>query len=286
MSNKHASRLLLIAAVAVTTIAGATASTAEPAAAAPAAANQPAAITDGWTGVPGNGYTTHSSACMVGLWKSQVSPGDPAYIAAEAFQLASPYPCKAMVQTSSDGGKTWTSGTPVTLPASTTLVTYTANTGAVYDGPGHLGRACAKASNSTLACTASVSLGSGTGTPPDPALPASVGVRGTSAGNSSVICYAILDSTTSAKGSGTLVDGEFRAGTAYGTTSSLCEGWLETSADQGKTWQASPPVTFQAPAKAVTYDFIGTYPDGTGILARACAEAPTVSATPYCSFTW
>jgi hypothetical protein len=250
------------------------------------AANQPAAVTAGWTAVPGSGYTTNSSSCTVGLWTSQVSAGAPAYIAAEAFQSASNYPCEAMVQLSSDGGETWTSGTPVTLPASTTLVTFFANTGAVYDGPGYLGRACAEASNSTLACTASISLGSGTGTPPDPALPASTDVRNASAGNSSVTCSASLNSTTSAKGSGTLVDGEFRAGTAFSTTSSLCEGWLETSANQGTTWQASPPVTFEAPAAVVTYDFIGTYPDGTGILARACAEAPTVSATPYCSSAW
>jgi len=67
---------------------------------------------------------------------------------------------------------------------------------------------------------------------------------------------------------------------------SRCEGWLETSADQGATWQASPPVTFQAPAGSVTYAFIGTTPDGTGLLARACVEAPTVSKTPSCSWTW
>jgi hypothetical protein len=215
-----------------------------------------------------------------------VSAGDPAYIAAQAFQMGAPYPCKGMVQLSSDGGKTWTSGTPVTVPAGAPNVTFFANTGAVYDGPGHLGRACVKASNSTLACTASISLGSGTGTPPGPALPASTAVRGTSAGNGSVTCDATLNSTTSAKGSGTLVDGVFHAGTAFSRASSLCKGWLETSANQGKTWQSSPPVTFEAPAKAVTYDFIGTHPDGTGILARACAEAPTVSATPYCSLAW
>jgi len=286
MRNMHASRLLLIAAVSVTTIAGATASTAASAASAPAAANRPAAVTAGWTGFSSSEYTTNSSDCMVGLWTSQVSAGDPAYIAAEAFQLAAPYPCKAMVETSTDGGKTWTRGRPVTLPTSTTLVTFSANTRAVYDGPGHLGRACAKASNSTLACTAAISLGPGTGTPPAPALLASRKVRGTSAGNASVMCGASLNSTTSAKGPGTLVDGEFSAGSMFSTTSSLCEGWLETSANQGKTWRASLPVTFEAPAKSVTYDFTGTHPDGTVLLARACAEAPTVSATPYCSWAW
>jgi hypothetical protein len=240
-----------------------------------------------WMPLPGAGYTTNSSSCMVGLWTSQVSAGDPAYIAANAYQLGAPYPCEAMVETSTDGGQTWTSGTPVTLPASLpAIVTFSANTGAVYDGPGYLARACAQASNSTLACTAAISLGSGTGTPPDPTLPASVRVRGTSAGNASVMCNASLNSTTSAKGSGTLVDGEFMAGSSFSTTSALCEGWLETSADQGATWQASPPVTFQAHAKSVTYDFTGTTPDGTGLLARACAEAPTVSATPYCSWAW
>jgi hypothetical protein len=250
------------------------------------AANQQATVTDGWTHVSGTGYITNSSACMVGLWTSQVSAGDPAYIAAEAFQGGAPYPCQAMIEISSDGGETWTSGTPVTVPASSANITFFANTGAVYDGPGYLGRACAEASNSTLECTASISLDSGTGTPPDPTLPASTPGPGTSAGNGSVTCDAELNSTTSAKGSGTLVDGEFHAGSAFSTTSSLCEGWLETSSNGGTTWQASVPVTFQAPTATVTFDYIGTEPDGTGILARACAEAPSVSATPYCSTAW
>lgn len=241
---------------------------------------------DGWLLVPGAGYVTNSSSCSVGLWTSQVSAGDPAYVTANAYQMGAPYPCQAMVETSADGGRTWTPGTPVTLPAGTTTDTFAANTGAVYDGPGYLARACAQASNSTLACTAAASLGSGTGAPPDPALPASTRVRGTSVGNATVTCNASLNSTASAKGPGTLVDGEFMAGSSFSTTSALCEGWLETSADQGATWQASPPVTFQAPAKSVTYDFTGTTADGTGLLARACAEAPTVSATPYCSWAW
>jgi hypothetical protein len=245
----------------------------------------PGPVTDGWTQVPGVGIT-NSSACMVELWTSQVSAGDPAYIAANAFQMGSLYPCQAMAETSTDGGQTWTAGTPVTLPASAPPATFSANTGAVYDGPGYLARACAQASNSTLACTPAVSLGSGTGTPADPAQPASTAVRGSGAGNASVMCDASLHSTTSAKGSGTLVAGEFSAGSSFSTTSSLCEGWLETSADQGATWQASQPVAFQAPAKSVIYDFTGPAADATGLLARACIEAPTVSATPYCTFAW
>jgi len=228
---------------------------------------------------------------MVRLLTSQVSAGDPAYIAASAFQPSLPVACEAMVETSADGGQTWTPDPPVTLPASPPaspgdIGAVSASTGAVYDGPGHLGRACAKAASSTLACTAAISLGPGAGTPPDPALPASTNVRSTSAGNASVTCRAFLNSTTSAKGPGTLADGELSAGSSYSTASSRCEGWLETSADNGATWQASPPVTFQAPAGSVTYDFTGTTPDGTGLLARACAEAPTVSTTPSCSPTW
>jgi hypothetical protein len=223
---------------------------------------------------------------MVRLLSSQVSAGDPAYIAASPVQISSLYPCEAMVETSTDGGQTWTSGTPVTLPANPEYgSTISANTGAVYDGPGHLGRAC-ESSNSTFACTAAISLGSGDGTPPDPAQPASTNVRNTFAGNTSVTCRASLNSTTSAKRPDTLVVGQFSAGSLYSTNSSRCEGWLETSADHGATWQASPPVNFQAPADSVTWDFTGTIPDGTGLLARACAEAPTVSTTPYCSLTW
>ncbi len=244
-----------------------------------------------WMQLPGIAYFTGSGSCEVALWTSQVSAGDPAYVAANALQMGGNYPCEAMVETSTDGGQTWTAGTPVTLPASgptspPTSFQFSANTGAVYDGPGYLARACAEASNSTLACTAATSLGSGTGTPPDPARPASTMERSTSAGNASVMCNAYLSSTTSVKGSGTLVDGEFIAGSSFSTTSALCEGWLETSADQGATWQASAPVTFQAPAKFVTYAFTGTTADGTGLLARACAEAPTVSPTPICSWTW
>jgi hypothetical protein len=238
--------------------------------------------------------------CLVGLWTSQVSASDPAYIFARAANMPSIYTCEATIETSTDGGQTWTSGTPITLPADppptppidpASLVLNYANTDAVYDGPGHLGRACAKAPDSTLACTAAISLGPSAGTPPDPALPVARQVGSNGAGNSSVACWAVLKSTTSAKEPDSLVDAEFTAGDPYNITSGIatsrCEGWLETSADHGATWQASsPPVTFQAPAGSGTYAFIGTAPDGPGFLARACVEAPTVSKTPSCSWTW
>jgi hypothetical protein len=224
---------------------------------------------------------------------SQVSAGDPAYIAARALQWESPYPyaCEARVETSADGGQTWMPGTPVTLPwypgpPPPEIGGLFAITGAVYDGPGYLGRACAQAANSALECTAAISLGPGAGTPPDPAQPAGTYVTSTGAANASVMCRATLGSTTIAKGPGTLVDAVLTAGSPGSTTSSRCEGWLETSADGGATWKASPPVTFQAPAGSVTSAFIGATPDGTGLLARACVKAPTVSATPSCSLTW
>jgi hypothetical protein len=232
---------------------------------------------------------------MVSLLTSQVSAGDPAYIAARAVNMGSDYACESTVETSTDGGQTWMSGTSVTLPADPPvsppeIPSIFATTSAVYDGPGYLGRACAKAPDSTLACTAAISLGPGAGTPPDPALPAGTNVRdalaGVVAGKMLVECHAYLISTTSAKGPGTLAGGWYMADSLHTTTSSRCEGWLETSADHGATWQASPPVTFQSPAESVTYDFIGTTPDGPGLLARACVKAPTVSATPYCSSTW
>jgi hypothetical protein len=255
-------------------------------------APDPASALTGWTTLPGYAF---SGSCQVHLWTSQVSPGDPAYIAAVAYEPFLPWACEAMVETSTDGGQTWTPGTPLTLPASTppappmdqgNISAIFASTGAVYDGPGYLGRACIQAASSTLACADAVSLGAGAGTPSDPALPPSTTVRGTSAGNASVACRASLNTTTSAKGPGTLADGEFSAGSSFSTVSSLCEGWLETSADDGATWQASPPVTFQAPAGSVTFAFIGTTPDGTGLLTRVCVEAPTVLKTPGCSFTW
>jgi hypothetical protein len=285
----------------------------------------------GWANVPG---IAQASSCLVRLLTSQVFAGDPAYIAASAVQTGSPEACEAIVETSADGGQTWTPGTPVTLPANsangvspasssngpsdlgnacagafnstldcTTEITLGspvnppgtpsyrsmifAITGPVYDGPGHLGKACIGIKGPPFVCTAAISLGSGDGTPPDPALPASTNVGITSAGDASVTCMTLLNSTTIAKGSGTLVDGELTAGSSGSTTSSRCEGWLETSADLGVTWQAaSPPVIFQAPKGAVTYHFIGTIPDGPGLLARACVEAPTVSKTPSCSSTW
>ena len=72
-----------------------------------------------WIALPGTGYTTNSSSYMVALWTSQVYYGDPAYIAANAYQLGAAYlsvPGDGGT-TSTDGGRTWTSGTPVTLPA-------------------------------------------------------------------------------------------------------------------------------------------------------------------------
>jgi len=218
-----------------------------------------------------------------------VSAGDPPYVSAQAFQLSAPFTCAGTLQRSTDGGKTWSqAGAQATVPAITTkVVNFFANTSAAYDGPGYSTRACAKASNAALTCTAAITLGPGTGTPLGVVLPASTARAGSSAGNTTVICGAELESTTLAKGTGSRVDGVFNAGSSSSTSNSQCKGWLETSANKGKTWQVfSPTVTFSAPAKTVTYGYIGTRFDGTPHLARACVEAPTVSAKVYCTFPW
>lgn len=246
-------------------------------------------VSTGWTQFASLAYTANSSSCTVTLLTSRLSAATPAFIAAEAYQQSAPFTCVGTLQRSTDGGKTWSRvGAPATLPAKVPFdYTFFANTSGAYDGPGYTARACAKAPNAALACTAAITLGAGPGFPPGVVLPASTVQRGTSAGNVSVVCNASLESTTVAKKTTTRVDGVFTAGSSSSAASTLCRGWLETSANNGKTWRVfSATVTFRAPAKTVTEDFVGTHFDGIPHLARVCVQAPAVSAKVYCSLAW
>jgi hypothetical protein len=55
-----------------------------------------------------------------------------------------------------------------------------------------------------------------------------------------------------------------------------CTAWLETSADNGQTWQQATP-TYSLPFSKPNIDwaFSGPVADGTGELARACALSST-----------
>jgi hypothetical protein len=62
-----------------------------------------------------------------------------------------------------------------------------------------------------------------------------------------------------------------------------CTAWLETSADNGQTWQQATPTYSTVNSNAVEYAFSTPVADGTGELARACAE---INTEEMCSSAW
>jgi hypothetical protein len=64
-----------------------------------------------------------------------------------------------------------------------------------------------------------------------------------------------------------------------------CTGWLETSADSGRTWQQATP-SYSMPLSTPVNDwaFSRAVPDGTGKLARVCAQSST--GPQACTAAW
>lgn len=239
-------------------------------------------ITTAWNAFNYGRYSVMSGMCDVQLQTSRVSADTPAYVSAYAAQADTPYVCTAMLERSGNGGKTWSQvGATLTLPpAHLPKGRYLSDlvvSQATYDGPGWRARACVRTSKTPLKCTLALSMPAGKGVPASPALPASffrafIGVDN---------CGAQLNSTTFNKQRGSAADVVFQA------KAGPCTGWLEVSANKGKTWRSLSPRVAFAPntANPLVLAYLRPQPDGTGLVARACFVSPP-DARVWCSVAW
>ncbi|HEX8005289.1 MAG TPA: hypothetical protein VF482_02560 [Trebonia sp.] len=62
-----------------------------------------------------------------------------------------------------------------------------------------------------------------------------------------------------------------------------CTGWLESSTNNGKTWEQATPAYSVNAFWRLEYAFSPAVADGTGHLVRACVQ---LNATKKCSAAW
>jgi hypothetical protein len=239
------------------------------------------------TNFVGGPQTSHSG-CGVGLMYSRLSSSTPADVAAETYDLEAGHTCTAWVERSPTGKTTWTQASAKVPVPSVAGLEAIANTGVVYDGPGYKARACVQAAKSSAVyCTSAVSLAKGSGTATSPAFPASYvlgntgaeAIRGNSGGTAT--CFGTLASSTTTKKTGTSVIG------LLDSEGDPCTGWIQTSANKGKTWTTvSPLVSFKSPNDNTdVLAFMAHYADKPGHLARICVKDMTNKQT-NCGASW
>lgn len=226
----------------------------------------------------------NGTGCNVTVLSAAVSAGNPAYVSAmvtNTLRLA----CWSWLQSSVNGGA-WKDVSPMQrLPRGNGLrkeAWYkTAN---YYAGPGTSIRACVQVRTRLPggpSCSGPVSLASSTATPASDAtsvywarrLFASISVH---YGH----CGVSLSSSTRSKASTSDVSLTLLGG----DLPQRCTGWLESSTNQGKTWERATSTYSLLPLiSGAEYAFSSAVADGTGNLVRACVKG---NAAKKCTAAW
>jgi len=231
----------------------------------------------GWGG-PGPSGSVNE--CYLMLLSAAPSDGSPAYVSGMLYNNTSD-PCTGFLEDSAGGGA-WTQVSPqVTLPATSQgLANYPwVKLASYYAGPGTSVRACVLTPAtpgfpSKTECASPVTLNdTSTTVPADDStslLYAHNEQSATVIGANHDSCRVFLSSSDSLDKTTT---SQALMG-VEGTTT--CTAWLETSADNGQTWQQATS-TYSLPFTNPNIDwaFSGPVADGTGELARACALSST-----------
>lgn len=224
--------------------------------------------------------------CSVVVLSAAASDGSPAYVSG-LLENNTTDACTGWLEDSVNGGA-WTDVSPqVTLPATTQgVLDYPwAKTGNYYAGPGTSVRACVLTPAlpmfpaEPLCSSSSVTLASSTAAPPDDATSVFYDHNPQTVSSVGAMCSASLNS------SGTL--GKTATSQASMTLSGTgnCTGWVETSADNGATWQqATPTSSLILSNPRVELAFSPAVADGTGELARACVQNGTQA--KVCTAAW
>jgi hypothetical protein len=238
----------------------------------------------------GPGPSGMVNQCSVLLLSAAASDGSPAYVSG-LLENNTTDACTGWLE-DSVSGEAWTNVSPqVTLPATTQgLVNYPwAKTGNYYAGPGTRVRACVLTPAipsfpaKPLCSSTSVTLASSTAAPADDGTsvfynhnPQEVSANSGSGDNT---CSASLSS------SGTLGKTATSQASMTLSGSGSCTGWVETSADNGATWeQGTPTSSLILSNPRVEWAFPPAVADGTGELARACVQNGTQA--KVCTAAW
>jgi hypothetical protein len=227
----------------------------------------------------------NGTECSADLLSAAASDGNPAYMSAMVMNTLTET-CTGWLESSVNGGA-WTDVSPqqnvpggqgINNPAWYKTANY-------YAGPGTGIRACVEvqipAGGATPICGKSASLAESTAQPASDATPvyyaqhhqpANIG----SGGNQ---CSAYLSSSTTSKASTSQVNLTFFEQGAV----LACTGWLESSTDNGNTWEQATPTYSSTNTSWQQYAFSSAIADGTGELARACVQD---SAATACTPAW
>jgi hypothetical protein len=243
-------------------------------------------VSAGWAG-PGPSGSLNE--CSMLLLSAAASDGSPAYVSGLLENNTSD-PCTGWLQDSVNGGA-WTDVSPrQTLPATTQgLANYPwAKTADYYAGPGTRVRACVL-TPATPGFPSKAQCSSSSVT-----LPASSAAAPVSDGTPVLYAHNEQSANVSGDGgqcrvflssSGTLDKTAASRASMAVTGTGTCTAWLETSADNGQTWrQATPAYSLPFTNPSRDWAFSPAVADGTGELARACAQSGT--AAEVCTPAW
>jgi len=242
-------------------------------------------VSAGWQGP---GAVGQEDECSILLLSAADSDGSPAYVSG-LLESSTSDPCTGWLQDSVNGGA-WADVSPqLTLPGTTQgLVNYPwAKTDDYYAGPGTRVRGCVLTPAipgfpSEAECSSS-----------SVTLPASAAAAPASDGTS--VLYAHNNQSVGVSGGGGTCS-VFLSSSALGKTAAsqasmtvmgntTCTAWLETSSDNGTTWeQATPTYSLPFTNPDTDWAFSPAVADGTGELARACAQFGT--AAEVCTSAW
>jgi hypothetical protein len=225
----------------------------------------------------------NGTACYAAVLSAAVSAGKPAYVSAMVENTLA-FACTGWLQSSVNGGA-WKDVSPKqSVPGGQGLNNEawykTAN---YYAGPGTRIRACIQVQVPMpgATCSGPVSLASSTAKPASDGTSVYYAHRQQSVNiiNGESQCFAFLSSSTKSKASTSHVNmilgGEFLVQT--------CTGWLESSTNNGKTWEQATPTYSLNSFWRLDYAFSPAVTDGTGHLVRACVQ---LNATKKCTAAW
>ena len=223
-------------------------------------------------------------ACIATVLSAAVSTGSPAYVSARVTNSWA-QACTSWLQSSVNGGA-WTNVSPTQSVPGGQGFGYPAwyKTANYYAGPGNRIRACLQVQIPSVPpkCSAPVSLAESTATPAtDGTSVYYTGHQFVSIVNrSGVSCTAWLSSSTKSKASTTGVSMTLLGDAVEPTCTT---GWLESSTDNGQTWQQATPTYSLNIVSGLEYAFSPAVADGTGHLVRACVKG---NAAKKCSAAW
>lgn len=231
---------------------------------------------------------THSG-CDIALFSARLSASTPAEVFASVDSSHPGRTCTGFVERSAAGKTRWAVASgKVALPSVRGLEGI-ADTGLVYDGPGQAARACVRpAGTKAVYCTSALTLAKGSGTATSPALAPSWARKvaevfrvPAGSGGTPGVCGGNLVSGTTTKKAGATVLGALVA------SGDPCTGWIQSTANGGKTWTTiSPVVSYTGPGfPSAGVAFTAHYADGPGRLARLCVKDMTNKKT-NCSGGW